>query len=448
LRAATFKGAALYYLHDKRGDGEADRLTAERVTWTETVNLPSTDPERAWRMMAHTAMSQAALKAASGKKATGRKLTKPVLAYSLAWHPDERPGKAEQIDAARASLKALGLDEHQALIVCHDDEPHAHVHVLVNRVHPTTGIAATLSNSKLALSKWAEAYEKARGPVLCPQRATNNAMRQKGQYIRDARLPRPVFEFNRAAANDDLSAEFVRADQAQKDALLHAMGRTLKESHARQWASLKATYAGMRAKLAAHEKALIAAKAAEIKDGFKPQWRALFGRQRAERQMFEAAETGFLTRLFNMAVTWRELRRHHEYEGDGSRAVWAALSGRRRQDALAARQERERRALAHAVTAAVRAETSSIRQHGRQDMDRLRGQFLGQCMALHRDQDRQWAEMKAAWKTRAAERRLALRPYLDRHSRGQGHSFHAARHLRDGQEFSWPPKPAGPGESG
>jgi hypothetical protein len=81
-------------------------------------------------------------------------------------------------------------------------------------------------------------------------------------------------------------------------------------------------------------------------------------------------------------------------------------------------------------------------------MDRLRGQFLGQCMALHRDQDRQWAEMKAAWKTRAAERRLALRPYLDRHSRGQGHSFHAARHLRDGQEFSWPPKPAGPGESG
>lgn len=29
---------------------------------------------------------------------------------------------------ARETLGGLGLKEHQALIVCHDDKPHAHVH--------------------------------------------------------------------------------------------------------------------------------------------------------------------------------------------------------------------------------------------------------------------------------------------------------------------------------
>src|SRR5689334_2045641 len=54
----SFRGAALYYAHDKRQPGEAIRLTTERVAWVETVNLPTGDPERAWRIMAHTALAQ------------------------------------------------------------------------------------------------------------------------------------------------------------------------------------------------------------------------------------------------------------------------------------------------------------------------------------------------------------------------------------------------------
>ena len=100
----SFKGAALYYLHDKRAAGEAERLTTARIAWAETVNLMTDDPERAWRMMATTAMAQAELKRAAGIKAGGRKLENPVLAYSLAWHPDERPDRAEQLAAARETL--------------------------------------------------------------------------------------------------------------------------------------------------------------------------------------------------------------------------------------------------------------------------------------------------------------------------------------------------------
>src|SRR2546423_3145328 len=232
----SFRGAALYYLHDKRQDGEAVRLTADRVAWVETVNLPTGDPERAWRIMAHTALAQAELKAAAGTKATGRKLKNPVFAYSIAWHPGERPTKAEMMEAARSSLEAQGLEQHQAIILCHDDEPQAHVHIVANRVHPATGKAATLSNSKLKLSQWAEAYERKRGKVFCPQRVRNNARRGRGEFVRHPRTPRPLFEFNRATANDHLLREvFAATGQRQQDAHLHELGRAIKRSHARQW---------------------------------------------------------------------------------------------------------------------------------------------------------------------------------------------------------------------
>jgi hypothetical protein len=156
----SFRGAALYYLHDKRQDGEAERLTSGRVAWVETVNLPTGDPERAWRIMAHTALAQAELKAAAGTKATGRKLKNPVFAYSLAWRPGEKPSKAEMMEAARSSLEKQGLEEHQAIILCHDDEPQAHVHIIVNRVHPATGLICSGARSNV----------RSRSPAFCASR--------------------------------------------------------------------------------------------------------------------------------------------------------------------------------------------------------------------------------------------------------------------------------------
>ena len=273
----SFRGAALYYLHDKRQDGEAERFTSDRVAWVETVNLPTGDPERAWRIMAHTALAQAELKAAAGTKATGRKLKNPVFAYSLAWHPGERPTKAEMIEAARASLEAQGLEEHQAIILCHDDEPQAHVHIIVNRVHPATGKAATLSNSKLKLSQWAEAYERKRGKVFCPQRVRNNARRSRGEFVRHPRTPRPVFEFNRATGNDHLGAVFAATAQRQQDAHLHEIGRTMKRSHARQWRELEQVYRDARRTLHGQE-------TGKVREDFLKQCDALRDTQARQRR--------------------------------------------------------------------------------------------------------------------------------------------------------------------
>lgn len=179
---SSFKGAANYYLHDKGSD-----ITNERVGGTLTLNLATDNPHAAWRVMAATAMNQQQIKRESGTKATGRKLTQPVFAYSLSWAQDETPSSEHMMEQAQKSLAVLDLSEHQALVVQHTDTKHPHVHILVNRVHPDTGIAAKLSHSQKKLSRYAMAYEKQHG-IKCHKRAENELEREKAQTKREYRM--------------------------------------------------------------------------------------------------------------------------------------------------------------------------------------------------------------------------------------------------------------------
>ena len=138
------------------------------------------------RIMAATAEASPELKRLAGAAATGRKLEKPVCHYSLNWARDEKPDRQEMRRAAEGSLKALGMERHQALIVSHrDGQPH--VHVIANRVEPESGKAAGLSRSKLRLSKWAERYEREQGKIRCPARERNNKRREAGEMVVDGR---------------------------------------------------------------------------------------------------------------------------------------------------------------------------------------------------------------------------------------------------------------------
>ncbi len=177
-KGTSFKGAGQYYLHDKNAP------TSNRVAFTYTENLATNNPEMAIKMMAYTAMQQADLKAQSGQVKTGRKVSACVYSYSLSWDTDQNPAKEEMIDAARETLKVLGLQHHEALLVAHNDTNHPHIHVIVNRIDPDTGIVNTHSNDKLKLSKWAEAYEKKEGQIRCPQRVENNEKRSQGQFVK------------------------------------------------------------------------------------------------------------------------------------------------------------------------------------------------------------------------------------------------------------------------
>ncbi|MCK9910420.1 relaxase/mobilization nuclease domain-containing protein, partial [Microbacteriaceae bacterium K1510] len=110
-----------------------------------------------------TARDQAALKEQSGQSARGRKNTKPVLHYTLSWAIGENPSPEHMRETALSSLKALGLDQHQAVMAAHSDKEHLHVHIVVNTIHPETGLTAPLKYTKERLSRWAEAYEREYG---------------------------------------------------------------------------------------------------------------------------------------------------------------------------------------------------------------------------------------------------------------------------------------------
>ena len=196
----SFGGVADYCLHDPRMPGEAHHPeSAERVEWTATRNLATSEGERAGRIMAATAEASPELKRLAGVAATGRKLEKPVCHYSLSWAKDEKPNRQEMRWAAQESLKALGMERHQALVVSHrDGQPH--VHVIANRVDPESGKAAGLNRSKLKLSKWAEEYERVQGKIRCPQRERNNARRGQGKRVQD-RVSRPTGRHRRAEMN-------------------------------------------------------------------------------------------------------------------------------------------------------------------------------------------------------------------------------------------------------
>ena len=124
------------------------------------------------------------MKTAAGVRATGRKLEKPVFAFSVSWHPEQKPDKAHMLaDTAKTAAAVLDLAEHQTDFICHNDEPQPHIHILVNRVHPETGKAATLSRSKAKLSAWALEYEQKHGKVYC-RGSANNARPANGPDAR------------------------------------------------------------------------------------------------------------------------------------------------------------------------------------------------------------------------------------------------------------------------
>jgi hypothetical protein len=61
-----------------------------------------------------------------------------VCHYELAWPPGERPTRPQWEDCALHTMKALGYEGHQFMIVAHDDKKHFHIHIMLNKVHMET----------------------------------------------------------------------------------------------------------------------------------------------------------------------------------------------------------------------------------------------------------------------------------------------------------------------
>lgn len=119
MKGRGFAGLARYL------ETGRDGTSPDRVEWIEARNLPTNDPHTASLLMRATA-------------AQSVRVQKPVYHIALSFDPDDGVDRAAMVRVADRLLNDLGLDEHQALIVAHGDTRHAHVHLMINRVHPET----------------------------------------------------------------------------------------------------------------------------------------------------------------------------------------------------------------------------------------------------------------------------------------------------------------------
>lgn len=289
-KGTSFKGAALYYLHDKKS------LTNDRVEFTRTQNLATDNPEMAWKMMAFTAMRHNEIKKGAGRSSTGNKLRKSVYTYILSWQPSEElsqepahaPTNEEMIKAGLDTLKILRLHEHESMIVGHNDTEHPHLHVIVNRVHPETGIVNTHSKDYTKLSDWAENYELEQGKILCHKRVENNERRRNGEYVkyREDKNKAEYHRWQREKTNQDF-------EKRQED------GKNLSQIHKKQ-----------RDKLFSTKENIAEDHRKELKERSRPFWASMYSQQKQERFELQEAKSSAISRLAYYVKNRNQERQH------------------------------------------------------------------------------------------------------------------------------------------
>jgi hypothetical protein len=167
----SFRALAAYLATGRSGEEH------ERVAWSAGRNLPTDDPELAATFMRATA-------------AQSDRVEKPVYHIALSFDPSDPVDRAAMEQVANHLLERLGLAEHQAVIVAHRDREHPHLHLLVNRVHPETGLAWERWKDQPLIQQVLREEEQALGlrevpGTLTPQQDRSQDGREK-QRVHDA----------------------------------------------------------------------------------------------------------------------------------------------------------------------------------------------------------------------------------------------------------------------
>jgi len=220
----SFKGVAAYLMHDAN---KAE--TTDRVAWTHTLNLANDHVGSAVNEMYMTAENAELLKAEAGVRAGGQTTKRPTKHISMSWSPDESPTQEQMISACQDYLVEMGWDEHQAIIVGHNDKSHAHCHILLNAIHGETGLKLDEGFEERRSQKWALDYELRMGRVLCEGRLQNYSEREDSPT-------RPAW-----MAFKNAEQEFEDLEKSQRQSLqAENPGENIPENtNAAQWKKLK-----------------------------------------------------------------------------------------------------------------------------------------------------------------------------------------------------------------
>jgi hypothetical protein len=121
-RGTSFRALARYLEAGRSGEDP------DRMAWISSRNLPTADPELAARIMRATAEQS-------------QRIQKPVYHLAISFDPTDCVDRVMMEHIADRVLTTLKLQDHQVVIVAHQDREHPHMHLMVNRVHPVTGLS-------------------------------------------------------------------------------------------------------------------------------------------------------------------------------------------------------------------------------------------------------------------------------------------------------------------
>lgn len=464
----SFKGAFAYYLHDKRQDPSGPYLeTAARVAWMEVRNLAHDDPAYVQGVMIATARNADAIKKEAGIKATGRKATAgAVFSYSIQWHPENEtiPDRAGMIEVAEQTLRLLGAAGHQAAIIAHTDTKHPHIHVVVNRVDPSTGKMLVLDKNALRLDEWAAKYERDRGQIVSPNRdAKHEARKRRAEQQAEGKSPQQVFSAATKpepappapfppqlapAKQPDPPKPAPAAAPASRPAdpspaqppkpktragLLAERQAAQKIRHKQEWADLAATNKARRAAVYG-ERIDFKAIAAEHRAQTRPQWSELGKALAAEQKAFRQREKSFPGLVTNALALASIQIGQGQTQGRGilSQTFRLMLDSQARHAGFAAWEQQEKAKLAQAQNVALQGRFAAAKMAQAEKLAEVRAIYNRDRAALITRQDLEKARVRDEWRQIYAERdRLAQAAYRSRErmTRTNGQNYRHGRRL-------------------
>ncbi len=422
----SFRGAGLYYLHDKSADATIDKhlkpKSDERVWFTDTRNCLSMDAGRAFEEMWLTAEDQAYLKLHAGVKRGGRVCEDPVKTLSVSWHKDDQPTPEHMVEAADALMKHMGWNAHQAVYVGHNDTEHCHIHIILNRVNPDTGRTLDDFREQKRAQSWALEYERSQDQVRCEQREIN-AAREAGRGEHRQHEPAQTNEAVHGNTRD------VTVDHApvEVSAPVHPANDHLPHNVIMLARPHEHGFAADERHRQAHDVRAHAVEASEQKAELKD-------RQRAEREAFfkDGAKLFKATRHAaydevrrEYKAEWRQFYKdseaaHKSAEASAATAIGRAMYFGRDGDWTAARDAfNDRDSVRNAVEADLAVRKSDLKSRQTED---LRERQQDACDALRDIRDVQYQELLQ----RQRDERAALQAGQTMETLGVGHPVDVA----------------------
>ena len=283
-RGSGFQGLQAYLLTGKNGQ------EVERVSWISARNLPSPDPELAAVFMRDTA-------------AKSTQVEKPVYHLTISLAPEESLDREAMSRVVERTLRDVGLEEHQALVVAHHDTGHQHVHVMLNRVHPARHTAWDNGHDYARMERSLRRQEQELGLRQVPGRhySTHGDERHRGADLSsgDRRFAqrtgeRPFAEHVREVARADLkearSWGELHEQLAEYGLRLEKRGRGLAVTDGHQ--RVKASFVDRESSLARLEKRLGTwqAPGRDFPAGKSDRWQEVQGLRRAAERLWKRHE--------------------------------------------------------------------------------------------------------------------------------------------------------------